>query len=444
MRGLGVIQFLAVASVDVQIEGLIGPRGISPVEERFDFAMSALELHALTWLALACAIGIMLGRFERPLLLLFAALYWCLIELHGPFMSFQWDTLLIETSVLALPMATWVRADRWQHGFRAPPVLSAFAITWLNVKLVFSSGIVKLASGDPHWSTFDALQYHWWTQPQPGPLAWYAFQLPHGVQAFLCLGMFILELFAPIGILIPKTRRLSALALMSLQVAIFATGNYGFFNLLALWLCIPALDDELLAKLLRGSTPRVREARTSEATTVIAGVLIALSTIPFVGTIFGWNALPERLRDDYTTLTNTRAFNPYGLFATMTTERWEYLFEGTEDDVALGGSVTWHRYELPARPEHAHSSPPQVAPHLPRLDWSLWFAGLGASSYRPIVARTAERLREAEPSVLALFEVDPFEGRRPRRIRILRRHFRFSRASTTGDGSGSWVVESPR
>lgn len=433
LRGLGVVQLLAVASVDLQIEGLIGPRGILPVEEHFDFAMSAFELHALTWLAGACAIGIMLGRLERPLLLIFAALYWGLIELHGPFMSYQWDTLLIETSVLAIPMATWWRADRWREGFRAPPLLTAFAIRWLNVKLVFCSGVVKLASGDPLWSKFDALQYHWWTQPQPGPLAWHVFQLPPGVQSFLCMGMLVIELFAPIGILIPATRRFSAIALMVLQLAIFATGNYGFFNVLALLLCVPAIDDPLLSKVLRGSTPPVSEPRTSASATLAAALLILLSTIPFVGTVLGWSALPTDVRDDYGTLSQACAFNSYGLFATMTTERWEFLFEGTED------GVTWHRYELPARPEYAESEPPQVAPHLPRLDWSLWFAGLGASWYRPIVARTADRLREAEPSVLALFETDPFDGRAPRRIRVLRRHFRFS----YGDEPGIWVVRSP-
>ena len=431
LRGLGVIQLIAVASLDAQIVGLIGPRGILPVEEGFGFAMSALELHALTWLAGACSIGVMLGRFARPLLLVFAALYWGLMELHGPFMSYQWDLLLIEASVMAVPMATWVRADRWQDGFRAPPILGAFAITWLNVKLVFSSGVVKLSSGDPLWSSFEALQYHWWTQPQPSPLAWHAFQLPFEVQAFLCLGMFVIELFAPLGILIPYTRRISAFALMFLQVAIFATGNYGFFNLLALWLCVPALDDALLGKLLRGSMPERGERRVSDLATAFAGAMIFACSIPFVGTVFGWNALPDETRDAYATLSHTRAFNPYGLFATMTRTRTEYLFEGTEDD------VTWHRYELPARPEHEHSEPPQIAPHLPRLDWSLWFAALGASWYQPIVPSTADRLREAEPSVLALFSHDPFDGRRPRRIRIIRRSFRFAR----GDEPGIWVVE---
>lgn len=434
LRGLGVIQLMALLSLDQQIDGLIGPRGILPVDERFDFALSTTELHALTWSAGACTIALMLGWLERPALIVFAALYAFLIELHGPFMSYQWDLLLVEASVLSLPMANWWRADRWRDGFAAPPVLAAFAITWLNVKLVFCSGVVKLSSRDPLWSSFEALPYHWWTQPQPGPLAWHAFQLPEGVQSFLCLGMFIIELFAPIGILIPYTRRISAIALMLLQIGIFATGNYGFFNILAFWLCVPALDDELLGKLMRGSAPRVREQRrVSEGATAISAVFIVLSSIPFVGTLFGWNALPDDVRSAYGTLTLTRAFNPYGLFATMTRERSEFLFEGTED------GVTWHRYELPARPEFEDSEPPQVAPHLPRLDWSLWFASLGAGWYRPIVPRTAERLRAGEPSVLTLFETDPFDGRRPQRIRIVRRRFRFARA----EEGRIWVVQPP-
>ena len=46
------------------------------------------------------------------------------------------------------------------------------------------AGAVKLLSGDPTWQSFTALEYHFWTQPLPTPLAWYAAQLP----AWLLIG----------------------------------------------------------------------------------------------------------------------------------------------------------------------------------------------------------------------------------------------------------------
>ena len=40
------------------------------------------------------------------------------------------------------------------------------------------SGAVKLLSGDATWRNLTALEYHYWTQPLPTPVAWYAAQLP--------------------------------------------------------------------------------------------------------------------------------------------------------------------------------------------------------------------------------------------------------------------------
>ena len=47
----------------------------------------------------------------------------------------------------------------------------AFAF-WLLFRLMFMSGVVKLESGDPTWRSLTALDYHYWTQPLPNPMAW--------------------------------------------------------------------------------------------------------------------------------------------------------------------------------------------------------------------------------------------------------------------------------
>ena len=79
------------------------------------------------------------------------------------------------------------------------------------------------------------------------------------------LGMFLMELVAPLLLLAPaRLRRLriaAVTAIILLQLGIAATGNYGFFNLLTIVLCIPVLDDRLLGRVVR-----VRlEARGDEA-----------------------------------------------------------------------------------------------------------------------------------------------------------------------------------
>ena len=67
-----------------------------------------------------------------------------------------------------------------------------------------------------------------------------------------------------------------------------------------------------------------------------------------------------------------RAVYPYGLFAVMTTERDEVVLEGSADGKNLEGIRL-----LVGSPEPWARGRRFVAPHLPRLDWQLWFAALG-------------------------------------------------------------------
>src|SRR2546422_2821394 len=50
---------------------------------------------------------------------------------------------------------------------RAPSEPMRWLVLWLLFRLMFLSGITKLASGDPTWGDLTALDYHFWTQPLP-------------------------------------------------------------------------------------------------------------------------------------------------------------------------------------------------------------------------------------------------------------------------------------
>ena len=117
---------------------------------------------------------------------------------------------------------------------------------------MFSSGLTKLTWGDPTWLSLTALTYHYWTQPIPTPLAWYASHLPRALQVLSCAVMFVVEVGLPFLIFAPRRpRRIALYGLVALQALIAATGNYGFFNLLAIVLCVPLLDDEAWPASLR-------------------------------------------------------------------------------------------------------------------------------------------------------------------------------------------------
>src|SRR5262249_43439896 len=122
------------------------------------------------------------------------------------------------------------------------------AVTWalriLTAKLMFLSGYVKLASGDPTWRSLSALHYHFMTQPLPTPIGWYLHQLPDALLSCMAAVMFVIELGAPVLVFFgPLARRAAFLSLVLLQLLILLSGNYGFFNVLTITLCLPLIED---------------------------------------------------------------------------------------------------------------------------------------------------------------------------------------------------------
>jgi hypothetical protein len=109
---------------------------------------------------------------------------------------------------------------------------------------MFMSGLVKLLSGDSAWRNLTALGYHYETQPLPTPIAWYMFQLPGWFQKASTAVVLFVELLVPFLIFAPaRLRRIAAFLLIGLQVLILLTGNYTFFNLLAIALCLFLFED---------------------------------------------------------------------------------------------------------------------------------------------------------------------------------------------------------
>ena len=65
-----------------------------------------------------------------------------------------------------------------------------------------------------------------------------------------------------------------------------------------------------------------------------------------------------------------RSTNSYGLFAVMTTSRPEIIVEGSDD------GASWRPYRFRWKPCELDRRPRFTTPHLPRLDWQMWFAAL--------------------------------------------------------------------
>src|SRR5262249_9211120 len=154
------------------------------------------------------------------------ALYLSYTYAGQDFMSFQWDSLLLEVGFLAIFLTGGSRIVVWLY-------------RWLAFRYLFLAGIVKLLSGDRTWHAWTALEYHFWTQPLPAPLAWYAAQLPHALLAVGTAATLAVELVIVFLIFLPRRpRALAAWCAIIFQALIILTGNYNFFNLLTILFCL--------------------------------------------------------------------------------------------------------------------------------------------------------------------------------------------------------------
>ncbi|HST10020.1 MAG TPA: lipase maturation factor family protein, partial [Terriglobales bacterium] len=329
------------------------------------------------------------------------------------FMTYQWDALLLEAGFLAV--------------FLGSEVVMVRLFRWLLCRLMFLSGAVKLLSGDLAWRNFTALPVHYQTQPLPTPLAWYFYQLPQWFQRVSVGFLFFVELGVPLLVLAPRRiRSFAAFAIVLLQILILLTGNYAFFNVLTIALCLFVFDDMALGTVLPKRLLERLPSSPEEQTPVVwravclsvAALVLLTSGFEMVGEFSGrhWGPADAVIR----TIAPFEIVNTYGLFAVMTTSRPEIIIEGSND------GVTWLAYEFKYKPGQLTRRPLWVAPFQPRLDWQMWFAALGHYQSAPWILHFLERLLDGSPQVLGLLDRNPFPNAPPRYIRAQVYDYRFT------------------
>lgn len=455
-------------SLSVQMNGLYGSDGILPIALLLRGASSQpllanmLNAPTIFWLdtsdafinavpfigaitsTLAC-----LGIFTGANLLVAWFLYLSVITVGQDFMSFQWDILLNETGFLALFICSWrpfcrvwnKQAERWKLPAwmvdrDSPSLFVLWLFRFLLFKLMFASGLVKLASHDPTWWDLTAMTFHYETQPLPTPLGYFAHHLPHWFLMFSTVGVFFIELVVPFAIFAPCKIRIAAAGfLIILQILILTTGNYCFFNWLTIALSVLLIDDQafkhagdkFLPKKLSSRLNDWMElafdfgkeplSRTASNTTRLRQFLL-IPLLCFV-LFFSSSSLYQQFLGDFPSPLEEfvwlvhpwRLVGSYGLFAVMTTSRPEIVLEGSLD------GIEWKEYVFKYKPGPLNRPPPVVAPHQPRLDWQMWFAALSQRPHDEWFFRLAQKLLEGSKSVSGLLEYNPFEATPPKYIR---------------------------
>lgn len=467
-RLLGVVYLAAFWSLATPIIGLIGHDGILPARLYMESARAFVAaqhigldrfrlLPTLCWLSTSDAFlrALCLGGVALSLMLVAGVVpvivlpllwidYLSLSIVGRDFLAYQWDGLLLETGFLAIFIAPYTLRERLRDP-ADPPRLGVWLLLWLGFRLMAGSGLVKLASGDETWRTFTALTFHYETQPIPTPLAWYAHHLPVWFNRASTAAALAIELIAPFFVLGPRRLRHLAFGLFAgLQSLIALTGNYAFFNLLAVAPCLFLLDDAALRGRAAADSDGVRRGvgTVTRRATVSGVVLIAVAvvTVPVSALAFAsglgidlpFSALIAPVAD---LIAPFRSVNGYGLFAVMTTTRPEIIIEGSND------GEEWKPYKFKYKAGDLHRRPPWVAPHQPRLDWQMWFAALGRYEEEPWFHEFCQRLLEGSPTVLALLDRDPFDGRPPRQIRSVLYRYRFSDSRSRATEGVWWTRE---
>jgi hypothetical protein len=128
--------------------------------------------------------------------------------------------------------------------------------------------------------------------------------------------------------------------------------------------------------------------------------------------------------------------NGYGLFANMTTERPEIVIEGSDD------GESWRAYEFRWKPGEPRRRPDFVEPHMPRLDWQMWFAALGSYQTSRWFLPFCRRVLEGSPDVLGLLGTDPFPAAPPRYLRATLYDYRFTNREQRRE-NGEWWARKP-
>ena len=515
IRLLGVIYLIAFISLWRQIDGLIGHNGILPVADYLNAVSEGLGPERCWWvptfswfngsdgfLHLQCAAGVALSLLliagVAPVLdLLFLwAIYLSLSTVCRDFLSFQWDILLLETGFLAIFLAPRQWLPKLSRE-TMPSITVLWLCRWLLFRLMFMSGAVKLLSRDPAWWNLTALAVHYETQPLPTWIGWYAHQLPFWFQRTCCALMFITELAAPFLIFCGRrARQIACGAFVLFMLLISLTGNYCFFNLLTVALCLLLLDDAFLLRLLPSSaaafvnrrlTPPVAsgsqpqeasrpeevprpvqsrsqtlnlppvppEERRRPADAPVefplwdgsgVGSWKGLRTIgvavlaAIVLALSGLETVARLFRLENLPRPALQLLRLASPLRTVNSYGLFAVMTTTRPEIVVEGSndgVTWLPYEFKWKPGELKRRPAFVAPHQPRLDWQMWFAALSDYRREPWFMNFLVRLLQGSPEVLALLQKNPFPSPPPRSVRAVLYEYRFTDVAARR-ATGEW------
>ncbi|MDQ0856232.1 hypothetical protein QFZ79_004343 [Arthrobacter sp. V4I6] len=316
---------------------------------------------------------------------------------------------------------------------------------WLVFRLEFGAGLIKIRGGS-EWRDLTALYYHHETQPMPGPLSRQAHLLPKAWHRLEVLGNHFAQLVVPFFLFAPQPLASAAAGIIIFtQLWLVASGNFAWLNWMAILLAFAAISDPV-AHAVVPAIPLDWHAASAGVAGAPAGsqapvpwlVVVLFATVLHV--VLSYRPI-ENLFSHYQLMNASfnrwQLVNTYGAFGTVTKRRIEIVVEGTLD-ADPGDDADWREYEFKGKPGHVRRLPRQYAPYHLRLDWLMWFLPLRTVHEEWFYAFLA-KLLEADRPMLRLLRHDPFDGGRPRWVRVRSYLYRFSTRAEFRATGQRWI-----
>jgi lipase maturation factor 1 len=428
-RLIGALYIIVFGSLLFQMKGLFGKNGILPIDDYLQYVkqrlgkksyfyfptifwINASDNMLLGTMAAGILFGILLAFNVYPPLLLLPLyiLHLSIVSAGQDFLSFGWETFLLEITFNTIFLSLTTE----------PNVFIWLSLNMILFRFYFQGGVSKLRSRDVNWRNLTAVAYHYQTQPIANATAWYVHKLPMWFHKLSTFMMFIIEIPVPFFVFAtPLFRLIAFFSFTLLQLFIWATGNFSYLNHLSVILSVILISDKywpawfhqhLMPKV--ETTPLYLEIFVS----IVGTVLLFIQIISLYHYFM-------RNRTFVKILSWFQPFHlgyPYGIFAVMTTKRYEIVVEGSMD------GMEWHEYLFKHKPSEVNRRPRRISPLQPRLDWQAWFLPFSHFEREPWFQSFLLKLLEGSPEVLKLLRYNPFPNNPPVYIRALAYDYEFT------------------
>ncbi|MEO6872161.1 MAG: lipase maturation factor family protein [Chthoniobacterales bacterium] len=452
LRLLGLIYAIAFLVAANQILPLVGSDGLLPVGNFLTQVSAALggslgrflrlpslfwinhsdtALVVTAWVGFVLSCVVLCGYANAILLAILWALYMSFVHVGQVWYGYGWEAQLLETGFLGIFLCPLLDGRPFPR--RPPPLAIIWLFRLLIFRIMLGSGLIKIR-GDASWRNLSALFYHFETQPMPNGLSrWFHF-LPRAVLRGGVIFNHVAELLAPWFVFWPRIgRTVAGIVIIAFQIAIALSGNLSFLNWLTVIPALACLDDRFWVKVLpRSLTKRAEAAQASAVVSrpmlrtvwAVAALLALLNIQPIINILS-----PQQIMN--TSFDPLDLVNTYGAFGSVGKERYNVIFEGTDDAVPNDNAI-WKPYPYKGLPVALDERPPQIAPYHLRLDWQMWFAAMGSPNDYPFTLNLVWKLLHNDRGAVGLFLANPFPRKPPHYIRAVLYRYEFVRPNPEG------------